>query len=396
MGGQISQDDAGYLVDIPELIKKEQTNQKINPIADEFTLNKPKGQERNSKLNSPGKIASQIILNNEKQNIILGLKQVQSQNISDQPPVITTVSSHLLSQDSENSKQIKQNQNLELIQSQINPNNATLLNDSKLNIQKPYPEWAQQMINKYGKYECPQKPNYQENQIYLIKYNEGTYYQGQIQGSNNKHGYGILVQDSEIYEGYFKNNIKSGYGRLIKQDYLKQGIWENDIIVSDLEIRDQNMYYKGACQNELPHGKGIFENKDYKYEGYFQRGLKSGRGQLNFKNKLDYYDGQFLNDKMHGRGKYYFSNKVIYEGSFQDGQITGKGELKYPNGRFYRGDFLNGKMHGQGSLQNNQGGIYEGEFKDGLKHGFGKTVQNGVEVTGTWINGILNEEDQDQ
>ncbi|CAD8168175.1 unnamed protein product [Paramecium pentaurelia] len=401
MGGQISKDDQNdHLVNISEIIKKEAENIEPDIIIDQFTLTQKKEQIKVQKNKSQIKLGeyttSQIYPSNQnKKSLIEDLKSEKSQEFVEhqqvQMPSGTINVSQIKINDQQNQQNILSNNQSRIFKK----NNPTKVNDPDFQIQQHFPEWANKMIQVYGFYQCPEEINYENTQEAILKYEDGSYYKGQIQG-DYRHGYGIFLQEYCIFEGHFEKNIRTGWGRELQKDILKQGIWRDDQIIEKLEIRKQDEYYIGECQDGIPHGKGKLENKEYIYEGQFKNGLKNGKGQLKYKDKKDYYDGQFKNDRMDGNGKYYFSNKVIYDGNFKDGQITGRGEMRYPNNKFYRGDFLNGKMHGQGILQTESGGKHEGQFKDGLKHGYGRTIQNGMEVTGEWKYDVLLEEDLDE
>jgi hypothetical protein len=69
----------------------------------------------------------------------------------------------------------------------------------------------------------------------------------------------ILNSQGFFFDGYLKNNLPDGYGRF--------------------ELPD-NSYYIGEWKLGLPNGKGIWEDKKYKYNGNWLNGKKHGFGEI--------------------------------------------------------------------------------------------------------------------
>ena len=65
---------------------------------------------------------------------------------------------------------------------------------------------------------CPEFPYKQdvisEHSIKEIQLENGAKYHGQVNGNNQRQGYGILVQNGDIYEGGFQSDLKHGKGWL--------------------------------------------------------------------------------------------------------------------------------------------------------------------------------------
>ena len=64
------------------------------------------------------------------------------------------------------------------------------------------------------------------------------------------------------------------------------------------------------------------KNNNISYDGDFVNGKKEGKGKLYSKNKKFYYIGEFKNDKRHGKGtEYYKNNNIRYVGDYVNGRI---------------------------------------------------------------------------
>ena len=111
------------------------------------------------------------------------------------------------------------------------------------------------------------------------------------------------------------------------------------------------------------------KNNNISYDGDFVNGKKEGKGKLYSKSEKYYYIGEFKNDKRHGKGtEYYFKNNNIhYEGDFVDDKKHGKGIEYDENGIIgYKGDFIEGKWEGNGEVYDYNGNLFfSGKFKNG-------------------------------
>jgi hypothetical protein len=80
-----------------------------------------------------------------------------------------------------------------------------------------------------------------------------------------------------------------------------------------------------------------------------------------------------------------------YQGEVDDrGERIGVGTCKWADGSYYTGDWHQNVRHGNGIFLS--GGIkYEGQWVNDVKHGHGRrTLQDGEETTGIWLNDRLN------
>ena len=111
------------------------------------------------------------------------------------------------------------------------------------------------------------------------------------------------------------------------------------------------------------------KNNNISYEGDFVNGKKEGKGKLYSKNEKFYYIGEFKNDKRHGKGTEYYknNNNIHYEGDFVDDKKHGKGIEYDENGIIgYKGDFIEGKWEGNGEVYDYNGNLFfSGKFKNG-------------------------------
>ena len=110
------------------------------------------------------------------------------------------------------------------------------------------------------------------------------------------------------------------------------------------------------------------KNNNISYDGDFVNGKKEGKGKLYSKSEKFYYIGEFKNDKRHGKGtEYYKNNNIHYEGDFVDGKKHGKGIEYDENGIIgYKGDFIGGKWEGNGEIYDFNGNLFfSGKFKNG-------------------------------
>jgi len=168
---------------------------------------------------------------------------------------------------------------------------------------------------------------------------------------NERHGRGILLNNSFKYEGYFRFNKMSIYGR----KYFKNG-----------------NVYSGEFINDKYNGYGIFDNSEdeIKYEGQWKNNFKEGQGkELN--NKIgSTFIGEFKNDKKNGAGRYIFKNGDEYEGIFTDNQLNGKGSYIWKeNNQQLISDWKNNQLNGVGVFLCSNGTKYVGEIKNDINDG---------------------------
>jgi len=145
----------------------------------------------------------------------------------------------------------------------------------------------------------------------------------------------------------------------------------------------KNGTYEGAFKNGLYDGFGVFQlESGEQYIGEFKEMQKHGFGRWNgftdFANALvdknssifDWYEGYFENGLKQGKGIFSFKNGDIYVGEFKNDVRSGSGTLKYKFGGRYEGDWFNDSEDGYGSIYNDEGAkLLSGTYKKGKKSG---------------------------
>lgn len=122
--------------------------------------------------------------------------------------------------------------------------------------------------------------------------------------NNIPFGYGRIIENNKIYEGFLRNGLKSGNGML---------------------IIDGKKIYEGEFSNNFFHGDGkIYQKNKILYDGQFQNGKYHGQG-IKYFNGKKIYEGDFENNKFHGYGIYYIKDRVFYEGYFENDEYTEDG-----------------------------------------------------------------------
>lgn len=105
---------------------------------------------------------------------------------------------------------------------------------------------------------------------------------------------------------------------------------------------------------------------DHSYIGHIVNNKMHGEGRCEYFNG-NIYEGYFLKGLKHGPGILTFSDGTKIEGIFKENQTSGHCKQFYPNGKLqYIGNMEFNKFHGSGTYYS----------------------QNGLILTGTWVNGI--------
>lgn len=115
-------------------------------------------------------------------------------------------------------------------------------------------------------------------------------------------------------------------------------------------------FYKGSCLDGLAHGQGLVRSPGpgpepvLAYSGSFERGQRSGHGQMHYPNG-DTYTGQWQNDERNGLGEYHFGPQSPWAGDR------------------YSGQWRDSRFHGQGRYTWAMGDVYEGPWRAGQQMG---------------------------
>lgn len=152
----------------------------------------------------------------------------------------------------------------------------------------------------------------------------GSYSQTDVQSNiietiKNSDGTKIYYYDNgTYYEGEIDSRLrKNGDGSLYLEDRVITGKFIDDSISVGIIIYDNGDVYEGQIVKYMAHGKGEkrFFNGD-KYIGTFKLDKLDGEGSLMMATK-ETYKGQFKHGVYHGKGRY-----------TKDGVLT-QGEYKY-------------------------------------------------------------------
>ncbi|CAD8146305.1 unnamed protein product [Paramecium pentaurelia] len=211
----------------------------------------------------------------------------------------------------------------------------------------------------------------------FLKHGQGRYeklidkkfqYKGQFK--NNKfHGDGILIVVNEFqYNGHFENNQFNGYGNLQKENQIYEGWFKNGFYFGTGKLILPNKdVYVGQFSDGLFQGEGqyVWANGDI-YKGIYKAGKRHGMGI--YQTKQYTYEGEWVDDLKDGFGVITLQeNNCKYQGQFQKDEIVINQEIiiKFPDDSIYKGQIKNYQPHGKGYLQFIDGKIQDGNFKEG-------------------------------
>ncbi|MBP5446150.1 MAG: hypothetical protein J6Y28_08270 [Acholeplasmatales bacterium] len=133
--------------------------------------------------------------------------------------------------------------------------------------------------------------------------------------------------------------------------------------------------YSGNIENNIPHGYGVYETNNLKYEGYFYNGLFDSFGILTDKVRNYKYEGYFKLGNKEGFGQISFNDGRYFEGIFKGNSANGIGYMKYSDGEIYVGEFKNNLADGDGTVYYANGNIYTGQFKNDKECGLGVVME---------------------
>ncbi|KAL6909114.1 hypothetical protein GGI43DRAFT_394624 [Trichoderma evansii] len=188
----------------------------------------------------------------------------------------------------------------------------------------------------------------------IMRYSDGTVYEGQWEHSNYS-GTGTYTSKDEEYVGSWVNGIKSGHGKLTTGNglFVYDGWFVNDQRsgTGTRKCLESGVSYTGQWSKDVPSGKGTWHWADGSW----------------WESKWKGSDGKTATGS--GRTRRLFSNGAIYEGETTDHAMTGMGKITYLTGEVYRGKVRNSKKHGQGSVKTLDGLLYEGKWVNDSKSG---------------------------
>lgn len=207
------------------------------------------------------------------------------------------------------------------------------------------------------------------------------------------HGKGTLVwRNGSVYKGDFKNGLFHGNARLI---YANGNVYEGGFADGMEEgaghyVMVNGNEYTGDFSGGVFQGKGRYKEKDGNiYEGDFKKGALSGLGKIIYTD-VGEYTGEVNNWKMHGKGVYQVNNNgTKYKGDFVNDELSGYAEVIFKSGDQYTGQVDGWRGNGRGEMKKKNGEVYKGEFKSGLYHGSGKIIyKNKSSYKGSFESGM--------
>jgi len=218
-----------------------------------------------------------------------------------------------------------------------------------------------------------------------------------------------MTRINDGYAGQVKANLRQGYGVCTYQNsfFVYEGQWEKGVKQGKgkLQFKDGS-YYEGDFSNGEITGEGIryWASTGNRYSGMFENGEMCGLGRMEYGNG-NVYDGAWMDNKQHGQGMLMQTDGETYTGSFYYHKRHGEGKYSYSDGRLYKGGWINNQKHGHGSMTWSDGSVYEGQWRCGEMHGEGAlTHSSQIYYQGIWNNGrpmdepasiyVVNEDDE--
>eukprot|EP00002_Diphylleia_rotans_P006884 TRINITY_DN1631_c0_g1_i4.p1 TRINITY_DN1631_c0_g1~~TRINITY_DN1631_c0_g1_i4.p1 ORF type:complete len:197 (-),score=58.11 TRINITY_DN1631_c0_g1_i4:435-1025(-) len=89
------------------------------------------------------------------------------------------------------------------------------------------------------------------------------------------------------------------------------------------------------------HGKGIFIDREQRYEGSWKADAMDGFGTFHYASGAT-YEGEWVNNRYEGKGKYIWPDGSFYEGQFHEDKMHGLGYFTDINGKKWKGNYYNG------------------------------------------------------
>ncbi|CAK0850502.1 unnamed protein product, partial [Prorocentrum cordatum] len=112
------------------------------------------------------------------------------------------------------------------------------------------------------------------------------------------------------------------------------------------------------------------------------------------------YEGHYENGRKSGKGNFKWADGSSYEGQFQNNDIHGEGIYKWDDGRRFCGQWETNRMSGQGTFTWNDGRSYDGQYVKDMKCAWivlmamacknlrrAKGRSHGPTAASTWVSG---------
>eukprot|EP00968_Pinguiococcus_pyrenoidosus_P019118 scaffold2022_cov261-Pinguiococcus_pyrenoidosus.AAC.7 len=172
-----------------------------------------------------------------------------------------------------------------------------------------------------------------------------------------------LYPNRDVYEGEFVNGLREGRGSL----FFVHG----DQYVGNFE---ENLFHGFGIMTYAPFMKDAQIIRTARYEGFWAKGRKCGRG-LQVLGDGDSYEGFFENDLFEGHGEYTCKNGDRHVGEWARGKLSGPAKIDYANGDTYTGTFPRSPLLASRSPGSCRAWTpCAGDTRAGLFHGKGKFV----------------------
>jgi len=225
-----------------------------------------------------------------------------------------------------------------------------------------------------------------------ITWPNGDCYEGDIiHGA--RCGKGTFVwSNGDLYIGEWKDDKKHGKGTLVQDDDVQEGEWINDV----LNVVNNRIYGKQGDNPDIDNAQSEIEQLEkyvwvpsYPDGRVYEDKITEGYGIITWPNG-DRYEGNLWNGERSGNGTLTMADGCTYTGLWKGDKKNFRGVYTWPDGQCYDGDFLNDKRHGHGIMTWPKGARYDGGWENNVRHG--KAVfreQSGNEYNTVWEKGRL-------
>lgn len=171
------------------------------------------------------------------------------------------------------------------------------------------------------------------------------------------------------YDGEWKDGLMEGRGTLtLAGVFSYTGDFRRNQIsgMGVKRLLAGGAVYEGSFVDGEPHGTAVYTDADSRYDGDFVRGRRHGFGVL--QTSAGRFEGTFANHALL-EGTMRYASGGCYVGSFTRGVRSGKGRMEWPNGGAFEGEWEEdqpkvGRFE-QVAASPAAGYVYEGEFVDG-------------------------------
>ena len=143
------------------------------------------------------------------------------------------------------------------------------------------------------------------------------------------HGHGVLKSKDLTYIGEFKHGKYHGTGTI---KYADGGVFQGEFLDSMRNGKGQlkvgELDFNVEWKDNKPEGYGKLTVPGSAYHGYFQNGLRHGRGTLYNDKEIGRpnYEGEWFENKRHGKGlEWSDSESMMFNGTFENDQRNGEG-----------------------------------------------------------------------